>query len=50
MVVDHRGGSGHECQPGRHVQVEVAGLGHPERRAREKERGDVGELRHTPTE
>ena len=50
VIVDHRGDSGHERHPSRHVQVEMAGLGHPERRVREKERGDVGELRHSPTE
>lgn len=36
--------------PSRHVQVEMAGLGHPEGRGKRKERGDAGELRHTPTE
>ena len=38
MIVDHRGDSSHERHPGRHVQVEMAGLGHPEIRARETER------------
>lgn len=31
MIVDHGGDSSHERHPGRHVQVKMAGFGHPEK-------------------
>lgn len=39
MIVDHGGDSSHERHPGRHVQVKMAGLGHPEMEARERQTG-----------
>lgn len=38
MIVDHGGDSGHERHPSWHVQVEMAGFGHPEMGERERER------------
>lgn len=41
VIVDHRGDSSHERHPGWHVQMEMAGLGHPEMGARERKRERV---------
>lgn len=38
VIVDHGGDSSHECHPGWHVQVEMAGFSHPGMGEREKER------------